>query len=194
MKLHTPPSISTLPTSTVSLLRGSRANGVREARGVCYSGSVHPPIRRAKVPALHRTRDRGAIGRRCAACSRSHARRHLCARLQRRRLESSRGPAARRNGSAGERRVRETRDWRSYSSRPSSTQIVVWNDERELAGASQFQPPSLSCSPTRRRARRSDGRPKNAPSASTPPLMHGSTSPSKNGEPDFTARKSHRPV
>jgi hypothetical protein len=34
----------------------------------------------------------------------------------------------------------------SYSSSPSSTQIVVWNDDRWLRGASQFQPPSLNCS------------------------------------------------
>ena len=34
----------------------------------------------------------------------------------------------------------------SYSSNPSSTQIVVWKDDRWLRGASQFQPPSLNCS------------------------------------------------
>ena len=72
---------------------------------------------------------------------------------------------------------------RSYSSSPSSTQIVVWNDERVLPGASQFQPPSSSCSLTRRRARVSSGRPNYAPTASTPPLMQGSSSPSKNGFP-----------
>ena len=49
---------------------------------------------------------------------------------------------------------------RSYSSNPSSTQIVVWNEGRVLFGASQFQPPSSSCSPRRRRARLSLGRPK----------------------------------
>jgi hypothetical protein len=38
---------------------------------------------------------------------------------------------------------------RSYSSSPSSTQTVVWNEERRLLGASQFQPPSSSCSPRR---------------------------------------------
>jgi hypothetical protein len=32
----------------------------------------------------------------------------------------------------------------SYSSSPSSTQIVEWNDDRTLGGASQFQPPSCN--------------------------------------------------
>src|SRR6185312_14883989 len=49
---------------------------------------------------------------------------------------------------------------RSYSRSPSNTQIVVWYEERALGGASQFQPPSSSCSPTRRRARLCVGRPK----------------------------------
>ena len=70
---------------------------------------------------------------------------------------------------------------RSYSSSPSSTQIVVWNDDAVLFGASQFQPPSSSCSLSRRSARLSVGWPKYAPIASTPPLMQGSTSPSKKG-------------
>src|SRR5262249_58599180 len=70
---------------------------------------------------------------------------------------------------------------RSYSSSPSSTQIVVWYDDTALFGASQFHPPSASCSESKRCARLSDGRPKYEPSASAPPLMHGSTSPSKNG-------------
>jgi hypothetical protein len=84
---------------------------------------------------------------------------------------------------------------RSYSSSPSSTQIVAWNDERALFGASQFQPPSSSCSPTRRCARISVRRPKWAPSASVPPLMHGSTSPSKNGfAPNSAQRSSQKPV
>jgi hypothetical protein len=82
---------------------------------------------------------------------------------------------------SGPRDLRTDPTARSYSSSPSSTQIVVWYDERRLFGASQFQPPSSSCSPSRRCARLSDGRPKYAPSASAPPLMHGSTSPSKNG-------------
>ena len=39
------------------------------------------------------------------------------------------------------------------SSSPSNTQMVVWKKERLLFGASQFQPPSASCSATRRCAR-----------------------------------------
>ena len=43
------------------------------------------------------------------------------------------------------------RSARSYSSRASSTQMVVLNDDRvEPLSASQFQPPSGSCSPSSR--------------------------------------------
>src|ERR1700728_3028303 len=68
--------------------------------------------------------------------------------------------------------------------------MVVWKEERVLFGASQFQPPSGSCSLRRRRARLSVGRPKYAPSARTPPLMHGSTSPAKKGFPPVSAGRS----
>ena len=34
----------------------------------------------------------------------------------------------------------------SYSNNPSRTQIVEWNEDRLLGGASQFQPPSSNCS------------------------------------------------
>src|SRR5260370_33674309 len=34
----------------------------------------------------------------------------------------------------------DLRPARSYWSSPSSTQMVVWNEERRLLGASQFQP------------------------------------------------------
>ena len=94
-------------------------------------------------------------------------------------LASPSGTRDLRNGPDGEARI--TCSSARSSGGPSSTQIVVWYDERRLFGASQFQPPSSSCSPTRRCARLPDGRPKYAPSASAPPLMHGSTSPSKNG-------------
>src|SRR6185436_1720768 len=55
----------------------------------------------------------------------------------------------------------------SYPNNPSSTQIVVWNDDRWLGGALQFQPPSLNCSRSSRSARRSLASPKYAPIAST---------------------------
>jgi hypothetical protein len=42
-------------------------------------------------------------------------------------------------------------------SSPSSTQMVVWNEDRRLLGASQFQPPSSSCSPRSRLASASFG-------------------------------------
>jgi hypothetical protein len=48
------------------------------------------------------------------------------------------------NASAGDFRHLTLRP--SYSSNPSSTQIVVWNDDRWLRGDSQFQPPSPNCS------------------------------------------------
>src|SRR4051794_1360167 len=71
----------------------------------------------------------------------------------------------------------------SNASSPSSPQIVVWNAERtEPRSASQFQPPSASCSLRSRSTSRSLRSPKYAPSATTRPLMHGSTSPSKKGE------------
>jgi hypothetical protein len=35
---------------------------------------------------------------------------------------------------------------RVWCPRNASTQIVVWNDDRLLGGASQFQPPSSNCS------------------------------------------------
>ena len=70
---------------------------------------------------------------------------------------------------------------RSYSSSPSSTQIVVWKEERLLLGASQFQPPSSSCSPISRIARASFGSSKYAPMPKILPLMHGSVSPWKKG-------------
>ena len=46
---------------------------------------------------------------------------------------------------------------------------------------SQFQPPSASCSPRSRSTSGAMSTPKYAPVATTLPLMHGSTSPSKNG-------------
>src|SRR5437867_21506 len=70
----------------------------------------------------------------------------------------------------------------SYSNSPSSTQIVELNEDRLLGGASQFQPPSSSCSPRSRSTSRSLASPKYAPQARTLPLIQGSTSPSKNGE------------
>ena len=71
----------------------------------------------------------------------------------------------------------------SNASSPSRTQMVVWNDERsEPRSASQFHPPSASCSLSRRSTRRSLRTPKYEPSATTRPLIHGSTSPSKKGE------------
>src|SRR5258705_980188 len=74
---------------------------------------------------------------------------------------------------------------RSYSSSPSSTQMVVWNEERRLGGrfedkkghASQFQPPSSSCSPRSCLASASFGSLKYAPMPRILPLIHGSVSP-----------------
>src|SRR6267378_5970294 len=70
----------------------------------------------------------------------------------------------------------------SYSNSPSSTQIVELNEDRLLGGASQFQPPSSSCSLRSRSTSRSLASPKYAPQARTLPLIQGSTSPSKKGE------------
>src|SRR5262249_53884606 len=79
----------------------------------------------------------------------------------------------------------DLRPARSYTSSPSSTQMVVWNEERLLFGrfaetstASQFQPPSSSCSRRSRRASASFGSLKYAPTARILPLMQGSVSPS----------------
>src|SRR5262245_50680601 len=83
----------------------------------------------------------------------------------------------------------------SNASSPSITQIVVWNEERtEPRSASQFHPPSASCSLSSRSTSRSLRSPKYAPRATTRPLMHGSTSPSKKGEfpnpgPQVTLRR-----
>src|SRR5262249_49618433 len=70
----------------------------------------------------------------------------------------------------------------SYSNNPSSTQIVELNEDRLLGGASQFQPPSSSCSLKSLSTSRSLAWPKYAPHARIRPLMQGSTSPSKKGE------------
>ena len=70
----------------------------------------------------------------------------------------------------------------SNSRSPSRTQIVVWNDDRLLGGAAQFQPPSANCSWRSRSTSRSLASPKYAPEARTLPLIQGSTSPSKKGE------------
>src|SRR5713226_6911612 len=67
----------------------------------------------------------------------------------------------------------------SYSNSPSSTQIVELNEDRLLGGASQFQPPSSSCSLRSRSTSRPLASPKYAPQATTHPLIQGSTSPSK---------------
>src|SRR2546429_9024509 len=79
----------------------------------------------------------------------------------------------------------DLRPARSYSSSPSSTQMVVWNEERRLGGrfgdknghASQFQPPSSSCSPRSCLASASFGSLKYEPMPRILPLMHGSVSP-----------------
>ena len=71
---------------------------------------------------------------------------------------------------------------RSYSSRPSSTLMVVSNEPRvEPLSCSQFQPPSAICSVSSRSTMPCTSWPKYAPIATARPLMHGSTSPSKNG-------------
>ena len=57
--------------------------------------------------------------------------------------------------------------------------LLKLKDPRALPGASQFQPPSSSCSPMSRRARTSLGAPSAPPCASTWPLMQASSSPSK---------------
>src|SRR5262245_58656392 len=84
------------------------------------------------------------------------------------------------------RRASLTVDWLpfafSYSNSPSSMQIVELNEDRLLCGASQFQPPSSSCSLRSRSTSRSLASPKYAPQARTLPLIQGSASPSKKGE------------
>src|SRR5439155_19994238 len=70
----------------------------------------------------------------------------------------------------------------SYSNSPSSTQIVELNDDRLLGGASQFQPPSSSCSWRSRPTTRSLDSPKYAPQARTLPSILGSTSRPKKGD------------
>src|SRR5262245_13908305 len=73
---------------------------------------------------------------------------------------------------------------RSYARSPSRTQIVVWKDPRvEPRSRSQFHPPSASCSPNSWAAMPCTSSPKYAPTATTRPLMHGSTSPAKRGLP-----------
>src|SRR5215469_7388848 len=66
--------------------------------------------------------------------------------------------------------------------------MVVWNEERRLLGllglsstASQFQPPSSSCSLRRRFASASFGLLKYAPRPRILPLMQGSVSPCRKG-------------
>ena len=93
-------------------------------------------------------------------------------------------PASRRDGSA------EPPVARSYASSPSRTLMVVWNDDRtEPCSASQFHPPSSSCSPRRRSTMPSTSWPKYTPRATVLPLMHGSTSPSKNGRSSYSQRQ-----
>src|SRR5712692_1091396 len=76
---------------------------------------------------------------------------------------------------------------RSCCSRPSSTSIVVWNDERvEPRSASQFHPPSLSCSLRSRSTTPFTSWPKYEPIATAFPLMHGSTSPEKYAWPAWS--------
>ena len=58
--------------------------------------------------------------------------------------------------------------------------IVVPNDDTVAPfSTSQFQPPSESCSPRSRSTSGVMSTPKYEPVATTLPLMHGSTSPSK---------------
>ena len=69
---------------------------------------------------------------------------------------------------------------RSYSRRPSRTLIVVSKEPRvEPFSCSQFQPPSAICSVSSRSTMPWTSSPNQAPMATTLPLMHGSTSPSK---------------
>jgi hypothetical protein len=70
---------------------------------------------------------------------------------------------------------------------------VVLNDDRlEPSGASQFQPPSDSCSASSRStrprvaSRTTTSWPKYAPAVATCPLMHGSSSPAKKGFPSHS--------
>src|SRR5690349_16258950 len=70
---------------------------------------------------------------------------------------------------------------RSNSARPSSTLIVVSKEDRtDPLSASQFQPPSASCSGRIRSTTAATSTPKYAPVSIVLPLMQGSTSPSKN--------------
>jgi hypothetical protein len=71
---------------------------------------------------------------------------------------------------------------RSCSSRPSKTQIVVWNDDRfEPYAARQFHPPSLSCSPRSRSTASMPSWWKYPARDTTIPLIQVSTSPEKKG-------------
>src|SRR4030095_2075977 len=75
----------------------------------------------------------------------------------------------------------------SCSSRASNTQIVVLKDDRvEPLMASQFQPPSGSCSGSSRSTMPRTSWPKYAPTAPTCPLIQGSTSPAKKGLPSHS--------
>ncbi|SJM32593.1 hypothetical protein BQ8482_30049 [Mesorhizobium delmotii] len=68
----------------------------------------------------------------------------------------------------------------SDSNSPSSTLIVVWNDERiDPLALPQFQRPSSRRSPGSRTTMDEISTPKYAPSATVRPLMHFSTSPSQ---------------
>ena len=79
---------------------------------------------------------------------------------------------------------------RSCANSPSRTLIVVANDERtEPFSASQFHPPSSSCSPSRRATTPSTSCSKQVPNLTVRPLMHGSTSPLKNGCPACSQRQ-----
>jgi hypothetical protein len=64
------PSFSFRPQALVA-----RTNGAPAAHGACSTDSERPPFRRTAKRAPRRMRDRGAIDRRLAACSRSNARR-----------------------------------------------------------------------------------------------------------------------
>src|SRR6185503_12340783 len=62
------------------------------------------------------------------------------------------------------------------------TLMVVWNEPRvDPFSCSQFHPPSSICSPSSRSTSPRTSCRKYEPTETTRPLMHGSTSPSKNG-------------
>jgi hypothetical protein len=86
---------------------------------------------------------------------------------------------------------------RSYRECPNFLSGAPWQSgdvKPWLACDGQDLPPSSSCSSTRRHMSLSLGRRKYAPAASAPPLMHGSTSPSKNVFPPLSGgRKSQQP-